>query len=145
MVRAGNKTATERQAELVLEFQAIGDWTERYKRVIEMGQALPAFPTEFQNDNFKVRGCQSNVWLHARLEDGLVFFQADSDAAIVKGLVAIILYVYSATSPAEILNTPPEFIEKLGFHQNLSQTRVSGLAAMIKQIKFYAIAFQSLK
>jgi cysteine desulfuration protein SufE len=94
-----------------------------------------------KSEENKVRGCQSQVWLSAELKDGHVRFQADSDAQIVKGLISILLKIYNDRTPQEILKTPPDFVEKLGLNTNLSQTRANGLASMIKQIKFFAIAF----
>lgn len=134
----------ERQLAIINEFSAISDWEERYKRIIEYGRKLPPMSPEHQVDKNKVKGCQSTVWLHGALEDGKVVFYGDSDAMIVKGLIALVLGVYSGATPAEILNTPPTFIEKTGLSSHLSQTRANGLAAVIKQIKFYALAFDAL-
>ncbi|MCC6573793.1 MAG: SufE family protein [Planctomycetes bacterium] len=134
----------ERQQKIVDEFGAIADWEERYKRIIEYGRKMPAMDPAHQVDKNKVKGCQSTVWLHGDLKDGKVIFAGDSDAMIVRGLVALALSVYSDATPAEILNTPPTFLEKTGLMSHLSQTRANGLAAVIKQIKFYALAFDTL-
>ncbi len=137
-------TIVERQQKIVDEFGAISDWEERHKRIIEYGRKMPPMAAEHQVDKNKVKGCQSTVWLHANLKDGRVEFAGDSDAMIVRGLVALVLNVYSGATPAEILATPPTFIEKTGLMSHLSQTRANGLASVIKQIKFYALAFDAL-
>jgi cysteine desulfuration protein SufE len=134
----------DRQNRLIEEFQGIADWESRYKKIIEKGRALPPFPEDWKDDYHKVRGCQSQVWVHAKFEGGRVYFEADSDASIVKGLVAMLLEVFSNASPQEIIETQPDFLAVLGMNQNLSQSRVSGLASMIKQIKIYALAYQSI-
>ncbi len=138
-------TAKERQDLLYKEFSGPESWEDRYRLIIEKGRAMSPYPEEFRADDFKVKGCQSQVWLHARFESGRVLFQADSDAAIVKGLVAIALAVYSDLTPQEIIETPPEIFDRIGLNANLSQTRVNGLAAMVRQIKFYGLAFSALK
>jgi cysteine desulfuration protein SufE len=132
----------ERQQRIVDEFSALATWEERYEHIIRLGAALPPFPEEHRSEALKVRGCQSQVWLHAQLDEGLVRLQADSDALIVKGLVALILRVYDARTPREILATAPDFVEALGMREHLSPTRANGLAAMLKQIRLYAMAFQ---
>lgn len=129
---------------IVAEFNAFPDWESKYKHLIELGKALPPMPQELRTDANKVRGCQSQVWLHAKPENGKVVFQADSDAAIVKGLVALLIRVYSDETPEVILSTPPDFIQNLGLSANLSQARANGLVSMVKQIKYYALAFQTL-
>lgn len=127
---------------MIDDFASLSSWEDRYKKIIELGKALPELPEKFKNDNFKVKGCQSQVWLSAQLsEDKKVYFEADSDALIVKGLVALLLKVYSGRTPQEILELEPDFIAELGFSQNLSPSRANGLQAMIKQIKYYALAF----
>lgn len=136
-------TPTEVQASLKQEFSSLPQWEERYRRIIEYGRTLPAFADENKIDANKLKGCQSNVWLTTQFENGRIFFEADSDASIVKGLVALTLKVYSGQTPDVILATAPEFLKELGLDTNLSQTRVNGLASLIKQIKFYAIAYKS--
>jgi cysteine desulfuration protein SufE len=135
---------SETQKKIVEEFQSLNSWEDRYKKIIEKGRALPELTSEKKTDENLVKGCQSKVWLTAQLDGQKVIFEGDSDASIVKGLVALLLEVYSGNSPAEILANPPEFIEQLGLNANLSQTRASGLASMVRQMKFYAIAFQSV-
>lgn len=128
---------------ILAEFNALPDWEAKYSRIIELGRSLPAMPEGLKTEENRVRGCQSQVWLSAEIKDGTVRFIGDSDAAIVKGLVALLLEVYSGQSPQEILKQSPDFLQQLGLLNNLSQTRASGLVSMIKQIKFYALAFQT--
>lgn len=135
----------EKQRALVADFQAISDWQERYRAIIQMGKQLPPLPDEHRTDKNKVKGCQSQVWLHASLEGGCVQFEADSDASIVRGLIAILLRVFSGHPPDEIITAQPHFIDDLGLSENLSQTRANGLAAMVKQIKFYGVAFKAIQ
>ena len=129
------------QMQIVAEFEALESWEDRYKRIIQIGRELPPLPTEDQRDEHKVRGCSSTVWLLADRDQGLVTYRADSDAVIVRGLVALLLRVYSGHSPQEIINAEPAFIEELGLNTNLSSNRANGLSAMVKQIKTYALAF----
>jgi cysteine desulfuration protein SufE len=128
-------------ARLVDEFQELPDWESRYKRIIALAKELQPMPEELKTDANKVRGCSSTVWLHAELKDGKVVFLADSDAVLVRGLVALLLKVYSDHPPGEILKAPPDFIEELGLNVNLSPNRANGLTAMVKQIMIYAAAF----
>lgn len=138
------RTVIERQQEIVRDFSTISDWEGRYKKLIELGKALPDLPEEKKHEEFKVRGCQSQVWMHARIEDGKVIFEADSDALLVRGLVFLLLKVYSGSTPEEILNTPPDFVKEIGLETKLSPSRANGLFSMIKQMRFYALAFQAL-
>lgn len=133
-----------KQAAIVAEFEQLPDWEARYQRIIERGKAMPAMPEAMKTEKNKVKGCQSTVWLHAELDGDKVRFYGDSDAVIVRGLVALALEVYSGETPQAILATPPDFIAKTGLGSHLSQTRANGLAAMIKQIKHYALAFDLL-
>jgi cysteine desulfuration protein SufE len=119
----------------------LNDWEERYKRIIQMGKELAPMPEEYKTEANKVKGCQSQVWLFARLHEGKVLYYGDSDASIVKGLVALILKVYHDASPAEILAFKPQFIDELGLRQHLSMSRANGLNAMLKQVQLYALAF----
>lgn len=134
----------DRQNEIVAAFSGLTDWEDRYKKLIELGKALPDLPDSKKLEDFKVKGCQSQVWIHARMEDGRILFEADSDAILVRGLVALLLRVYSNATPAEILSTPPDFVKEIGLESKLSPSRANGLFSMIKQMKFYAMAF-SLK
>ncbi len=121
------------------------DWESRYQYLIQLGRELPPMRVELQTEDNKVRGCQSQVWLSVRVvEEGRLYFEADSDALIVKGLVALLLMVYQNLTPAEILQTSPQFIKDLGFEQHLSPSRANGLQAMVKQIHYYATAYQYL-
>lgn len=136
---------TDKQSRLIEEFKNLGGWEDRYRLIISKGKALDALPENEKSEDLKVKGCQSQVWLKAQLsDDGRVHFRADSDAMIVKGLVAIVLDVYSGLTPAEILATPPQFVKELGLDSHLSPSRANGLNSMIKQIMFYAVAFDSL-
>lgn len=120
------------QDELVEEFQFLDDWMDRYKHIIDLGRSLPNFPEDWMTDEFKVRGCQSQVWLVPEFKDGRLTFHAASDAAIVSGLIAILLKLYSNRTPREILDTPPSFIEGIGLDEHLSPSRSNGLHAMIE-------------
>jgi cysteine desulfuration protein SufE len=132
----------ERQKQIISEFENLKDWEERYKKIIEMGRQLTEMPENLKTEENKVKGCQSQVWLFAQLTpQGEMILQGDSDAMIVKGLVALLLRVYSGANPNEILKTPPEFLKTLGFEGHLSPSRSNGLHAMLKQIRFYATAF----
>ncbi len=134
------------QQKIIDEFSKLSSWDEKYKKIIDLGKKLSAFPEEYRTEQNKVKGCQSQVWLHASLtQDGKVELFADSDALIVKGLVALLLQIYSLQTPQEILSNPPEFLRAIGFDQNLSPSRSNGLHSMIKQIKHYAMAFDYLQ
>lgn len=135
-------TIQEKQNQLVQEFETVGDWEERYKKIIAMGRQLPEMAENLKTDDNKVKGCQSQVWMHAELsDDGKMILHGDSDAMIVKGLVAVLLKVYSGADPEEILKSPPTFLRSLGFEGNLSPSRANGLHAMLKQIQHFATAF----
>jgi cysteine desulfuration protein SufE len=138
-------TPNERQLALVERFADIDDWEERYRQIIKLGRDLEGLPDELKSDKLKVQGCQSQVWLHAELaEGGLVRFRADSDAMIVRGLIAMLLDVYSGAAPAEILATEPTFVGEIGLESHLSPTRTNGLRAMLEQMLYYAKAFETL-
>lgn len=136
----------DRADEVVREFTALPQWEDRYKRIIAWGRALPELPEEKKTEAAKVKGCQSQVWLHARRnERGEIEFEGDSDALLVRGLVAILLKIYSGSRPEEILKTPPDFLKDMGFSSHLSPSRANGLVAMIKQIHHFATAFLVLE
>ncbi|AHZ84458.1 SufE family protein [Bdellovibrio bacteriovorus] len=138
-------TIQEKQNKVIQDFSALAQWEDRYKKIIDMGKALPEMPESLKTEQNVVKGCQSQVWLSASLNDqGQVHLQGDSDALIVKGLVGLLLNVYSGATPSEILATPPEFLKALGFEGNLSPSRANGLHSMLKQIKLYATAFDYL-
>lgn len=134
----------ERQQAIIDEFGQIEDWEDRYAKIISYGKAMPAMDDAHKIDKNTVKGCQSTVWMHAELKDGHVELQGDSDAMIVRGLIALVLKVYSGGTPAEVVATPPTFIESTGLASHLSQTRANGLNAMLKQIKMYAAVFAAM-
>lgn len=136
-------TIQEKQERIIREFKALGDWPERYKYIIKLGQKLDSLDDEYKTDDNLVRGCQSQVWLHTELDDDKVIFKADSDAAITKGLVALMVRFYSNETPDDILSNNPDFIKQIGMQEHLSPTRSNGLASMIKQMKIYAMAYKA--
>lgn len=136
-------TIEEKQDRIIRQFKLLGDWPERYKYIIKLGQKLEPLDDKFKIDENLVRGCQSQVWLTTDLEGEQIVFKADSDAAITKGLVALLVGFYSGESPDTILETPPTFIKKIGMEEHLSPTRSNGLASMVKQMKIYAMAYKS--
>lgn len=137
-------TIKEKQDAIVKEFEQFTDWEEKYTRIIELGRKMPALDDSFKTEKFKLSGCQSQVWINAKLENGKIIFEADSDAAIVKGLISLLVGVYSNQTPEEILANPPEFVKNIGIDNHLSPTRKNGLGAMMKQIQMYAIAFKAM-
>jgi cysteine desulfuration protein SufE len=128
---------------IVDEFQSFSDWEERYKHLISMGKALAPMADEHHVETNKVKGCQSQVWLFAELKDGKIHYSGDSDAAIVKGIVALLLKIYSDREPDEILKLDQNFVEEIGLKQQLSMSRANGLSAMMKQMQMYALAFKT--
>jgi cysteine desulfuration protein SufE len=126
------------QQELIEEFQFLEDWMDRYQYIIDLGRRLPEFPAEAMIDENKIRGCQSQVWFLADLQDERLHFQAVSDAAIVSGLIAVLLRIYSDRKPQDILDTPADFVSALNLEQHLSPTRSNGLAAMLQAIHRFA-------
>ncbi len=136
-------TINEIQEELVEEFSMFDDWMDRYEYMIELGKSLPQIETRYKIDENLIKGCQSKVWLHAELNEGKVVYTADSDAIITKGIVSILIRAFTNQSPSEILNANTDFIDEIGLKEHLSPTRANGLVSMVKQIKMYAIAFQT--
>ena len=136
-------TIDEKQERIIRQFNLLGDWPERYKYIIKLGQKLDPIDEEKKVDENLVRGCQSQVWLITDLNDDKVNFYADSDAAITKGLVALLVDFYSGETPDVILKTNPSFIKQIGMEDHLSPTRSNGLASMVKQMKIYALAYKS--
>ena len=127
------------------EFANLDTWEEKYKRIIHLGKELPALSESFHDEKFKVRGCQSQVWLHAELTpQGEIQFFGDSDALIVKGLVALLLKLYNPSRPDEILNHPLNLLKRLGLEEHLSASRANGFYSMVKQVILYAQAFKAL-
>lgn len=131
------------QAGIVAEFTPLADWDAKYAHIIALGKQLAPMDQQLKTEDNIVRGCQSQVWLHATEHDGRIQLQADSDALIVKGLISLLLRVYHNQTPATILATPPQFLTDLDLGKHLSMTRSNGLHAMLKQIQFYAMAFQA--
>ncbi|MGC6437559.1 MAG: SufE family protein [Flavobacteriaceae bacterium] len=131
------------QNNIIDEFSMFEDWMERYEYMIELGKTLPLIDPVYKTDENIIKGCQSKVWLHANYENGVLIFSADSDAIITKGIVAILIRVFSNQSPEAILNADTNFIDTIGLKEHLSPTRANGLVSMIKQIKLYAIAYQT--
>jgi cysteine desulfuration protein SufE len=138
-------TPQEQQLAIIEEFLGYDDWEDKYRHIIKLGRDMPPFPEEHRTEDNKVRGCQSQVWLQAEFKEGNVIFCGDSDAAIVKGLVALALRVYSHQTPRDIVSTQPDFIAKIGLDTHLSPNRTNGFASMIKKIKTYGIAFSMLQ
>lgn len=137
-------TIADRQRAVVERFAKIADWEDRYREIMAMGKSLAPLDEQFKCDKYQVRGCQSQVWLHAALEGDKVVFRADGDAAIVRGLIALLLEVFSGATPDEIVAASPTFIDQIGLSQHLSQSRANGIAATVKQIKLYALALQAM-
>jgi cysteine desulfuration protein SufE len=137
-------TINEKQNNIIEEFAAFDDWMDKYALLIEMGNALPPLEEKYKTERNLIAGCQSRVWLNAALVDGQVFFSADSDALIVKGIVSLLINVLSGNKPQEILDNDLFFIEKIGLKDHLSPTRSNGLVALVKQMRLYALAFKSI-
>ena len=133
----------EIQDEIIDEFTGFDDWLDRYQLLIDLGSEQEPLPQEYKTDNNLIEGCQSRVWLQADMVDGKVIFRAESDALIVKGIVALLIKVYSGHTPDEILASEPYFVEAIGLKEHLSPTRSNGLVAMIKQMRMYALAFKA--
>ena len=131
----------EAEEALISEFEMFDDWMDKYNYIIEIGKELPAIDPQYKTEQFLISGCQSQVWLHPDFNDGKIFFTADSDAIITKGIVNILIKVLSGHTPQEILDNDLSYIDKIGSKNHLSPTRSNGLASMIKQIKLYALAF----
>ena len=137
---------SDRESKLIAEFQPYKNWEERYKFIISLGKSLGDLPESLKTEESKVKGCQSQVWLHAKLaENGNMILMGDSDALIVKGLLAMVLRIYSDSPPAEVLKFQPKFLQEIGLQNHLSPSRSNGLVAMLRQIHLFATAFQYLK
>ncbi|MBR4841854.1 MAG: SufE family protein [Bacteroidaceae bacterium] len=131
----------EIQDEIIEEFSLFDDWMDKYQMIIDLGNRLEPLDEKFKNEQNLIEGCQSRVWLHAFMQDGLLIFQADSDAIITKGLIALLIRALSGHTPQEILESDVHFIEATGLTQHLSPTRSNGLLSMLKKIKNYASAY----
>ena len=136
-------TIKEIQEEIVDEFSLFDDWMERYEHLIALGKSLPLIEPQYKTEENIIKGCQSKVWVHGALDQQKVVFTADSDAILTKGLVALLLRVFSNRTPQEILDADTKFIDEIGLKEHLSPTRANGLLSMVKQLKIYALAFQS--
>lgn len=133
----------EIQDEIVDEFSMFEDWMQRYEYMIELGKSLPLIKEKYKIKNNLIKGCQSQVWVHAEMIGNKLVFTADSDAIITKGIIAILIRVFSGQSPKEILEANTHFIDEIGLKEHLSPTRANGLVSMVKQLKSYAIAYQT--
>ena len=134
---------TEIQEEIIDEFSMFDDWEERYQYMIDLGKTLPLIDEQFKTDDHIIKGCQSRVWVHADLNNDKVVFTADSDAIITKGIIAILIRVFSNQNPKAIIEANTDFIDEIGLKEHLSPTRANGLVSMIKQLKLYAVAYQA--
>ena len=134
---------SEIQETIIEEFAMFDDWMQRYEYMIELGKSLPIIAIEYKNDDYVIKGCQSKVWLHAELKNNILNSTADSDAIITKGIIAILIRVFSNQPPKAIIDSSTQFIDDIGLKEHLSPTRANGLTSMIKQIKMYAIAYQT--
>ncbi len=133
----------EIQEEIIDEFAMFDDWMQRYEYMIDLGKSLPIIDPQFKTEDYIIKGCQSKVWVHAQMEDRKINFTADSDAIITKGIIAILIRAFSGQSPQEIIDADTAFIDQIGLKEHLSPTRANGLVSMIKQIKLYAVAYQT--
>ena len=132
----------EKQQELIYDFAFLSDWEQKYEYIIDLGKELKGLPEEKKKEDILIKGCQSQVWVDAELRDGKIFFLADSDGILPKGIISLLVGVYSGHTAEEILAADFDFISKIGLQEFLSPSRANGLASMIKQIKFYAVAYQ---
>ena len=139
------KSIQEKQNQIIDEFNFFQDWTEKYQYLIDLGKSLPDFDQNNKIDSNLIDGCQSKVWLNSSFNDNIVIFEADSDAIISKGIISLLIRVFSGHNPKDILEANIDFIEKIGLNSHLSQRRANGLLSMIKQIKIYALAYQVKK
>jgi cysteine desulfuration protein SufE len=139
-----SNTIAAREAEIVEAFSLLDSWEEKYEYIIELGKQLPPLDAKYKLEENIIKGCQSIVWLVANFENGKVYFKADSDAVIVKSLVSLLIKVLSGLTPDEILKAKLGFLQVIGMMSHLAQTRSNGLRAMIQQMKYYALAFQSI-
>lgn len=137
------KTYQEIASEITSEFELFTDWMDKYNFIIELGKSLPLIDEKYKTQNYLISGCQSQVWLYADYKDGRVWFTADSDAIITKGIVNILIRALSGQTPDDIINADMEFVNKIGLREHLSPTRSNGLNAMIKQMKLYALVYKT--
>ena len=135
------QTLQEAEQQIIEEFEIFDDWLDKYNYIIELGKELPLIDEQYKTEQYLISGCQSQVWLYADYRDGLIYFTADSDAIITKGIINLLIRVLSGRTPQEILDCNLEYIDQIGLKEHLSPTRSNGLVSMIKQIKIYALAF----
>ena len=133
----------EKEETIIEEFALFDDWMDKYEHIIGLGKELPLIEYGLKTDDLLIKGCQSRVWLHAKMENGIVTFTADSDAIITKGIISLLVRVLSGQTPSEIIETDLNFIEHIGLKEHLSPTRSNGLVSMVKQMKLYALAFKT--
>jgi cysteine desulfuration protein SufE len=136
-------TIREIQDEIVDEFSMFDDWDERFQYIIDLGKGLPLIDEKYKVEENTIKGCQSKVWLHAEQNDGKLVFTADSDAIITKGIIAVLIRAFSNQNAKDILEANTDFIDQIGLKEHLSPTRANGLVSMIKNIKMYALAFET--
>ncbi len=136
-------TIKDIQDEIIDEFSMFDDWEERYQYMIDLGKDLPLIEEQYKTERNIIKGCQSKVWVHAEMQDNNVVFTADSDAIITKGIIAILIRTFSNQHPKDIIDADTDFIDQIGLKEHLSPTRANGLVSMVKQLKMYAIAYQT--
>jgi cysteine desulfuration protein SufE len=141
-MRTTEKTIQETENEIVEEFSLLDSWDDKYEYIIDLGKKLPELDPQYKVDENRVRGCQSTVWLVADYNDGRIFYKAESDAVIVKGLISLLIRVLSGHRPEEIMDAKLDFIQRIGLSTHLAQTRSNGLLAMVKQMKHFALAYK---
>jgi cysteine desulfuration protein SufE len=145
MITSSNRRMQDSEEEIIEDFSLFDTWEEKYEYIIDLGKKLPLLEEYYKVEENRIKGCQSTVWLVADYSDGRVFFKAESDAVIVKGLVSMLIRVLSGHTPDEIINAKLDFIREIGMMTHLAQTRSNGLLAMIKQMKNYALAYKSIR
>ena len=131
------------QEEIIEEFFVLDEWMDKYNYLIEMGREIPLLDEKYRKEEYLIQGCQSRVWLQAEFQDGRILYKADSDAIITKGIAALLIRVLGGNTPDDILQTELTFIEKIGLKEHLSPTRSNGLVSMLKQMRYYALAFST--
>lgn len=136
-------TINEKQDQIIEDFELFDDWMQKYEYIIQLGKDLPLIDEQYKTEENIIKGCQSRVWLHAEYKDGKLYFTADSDALITKGLVSMVVYVLSSHTPEEIANAEIYFIDDIGLRSHLSPNRSNGLLSMLKQMKIYAVAYRA--
>jgi len=136
-------TIEDIQNEIIDEFALFDDWMQRYEYMIDLGKSLPLIDSKYQTEDNLIKGCQSKVWVHAEMKNDKVIFTADSDAIITKGIIAILIRVFSNQHPKDIIEAKTDFIDTIGLKEHLSPTRANGLVSMIKQLKMYALVYQT--